>query len=232
MNAYVYSCWDGSPGDCDSGVLNRLEESINIHPERMTELRGYLKKDIRFFKQDRVFGRFILLFDTPCGAVLVSENFQRVYVALGISESIGYAVGATEAYSQFSRPIGYFITTTLLPWDGMIVYDGLLNSSLSAVHKSHLRRAIEAFIDAIDTNTLIISLPRDPTFLDSNLSAATTTAPKIDTEALKILLGPKIHAIASMSEFSQPGSHWPFLRHGYTKEDNPKFIITVMRYPG
>jgi hypothetical protein len=232
MNVGVYSYWDRSAADSKYGVINWFE---SIAPEN-NWLEPF-KRDVRFFKQDRVFGEFILLFDTPSGAILVSDDYQRVFLALGIRDSIGYVMGAREPFEQFSRLIGMPITTTLLPWQDMVVYDGLLHTPRVSVTKKGLKKALRAFMKAVDTGTLITALPRKPlppqSGAKSPAAATASAAPGVNIADLKIRLQSKINTIASMRTYdSEKEGAWVFRRHGYTRAENPHFLVTVISSGG
>jgi hypothetical protein len=137
-----------------------------------------LIKDCVYWESSRVHGTFIVLFDRPDGTILVSQDLKRVYLVLGLEQTLGdvanFIYNAHEtpvrgpkfkAPKFHARLLGSRVTTTLVNWENKIVYDGLIKSETAPMAKV-LQKALQAYIHAVDTKTLIVSLEKkQPTCL-------------------------------------------------------------------
>ena len=146
LNAAVYSYWDTTPSRPDEGIIYWMEKSVEASSNDATlpPLSRYINasfyRDVRHFKDDRVYGTFILLFDTTSGSILVEMKSKKVYKVLGIRDSIGALVGVRKPFQMFSVLIGAELIMTILPWNGDIVYDGLMACKNSKVSRDILRQ--------------------------------------------------------------------------------------------
>ena len=122
LNAAIYSYWDTTPSRPDEGVIYWMEKAVEASStdSSLPPLSRYINtsfyRDVRHFKDDRVYGSFILLFDTPSGSILVEMKSKKVYKVLGIRDSIGTLVGARKPFEMFSALIGAELIMTILPW--------------------------------------------------------------------------------------------------------------------
>lgn len=107
------------------------------------------------------------------GTILVSNDFRKVYLVLGIAQSIGEVyVDQTIGQRQlFDHPFpdlclhnppfsGLCVVTTLLPWQGKIVYDGIVcGIPLPLGRKLVYRTLCRVYKEAVDKGKVISSLP-------------------------------------------------------------------------
>lgn len=236
LNASVYSYWDSSPAAPDEGCVNWVEECLEQivggtpHDRHM---KACFYRDVIYFKEERVFNHFMLLFDTPGGAILVEKGFKNVYRVLGIRDTIGYVVGARDPFSCYSRILGVDIITTLLPWNGDIVYDGLVACG-STVTKGDVKKAIRAYVDAVDRGTLITSFSRTikkvgMTQKLRNKKSNSYSGPSPDR--LKVTLSIQLDCLTAIP-LKPSEVMWVFRRHGYTEQTNPMHGVSVISSSG
>lgn len=130
LNIGVYSYWDRCAGT--NGVYQWFIDMLKCNPHM--KLDKEVDRDVKYWRDSRVFGDFYLLFDRHDGTVLVSLNYQKVYLVLGLANTVGEAL--TKSMPQKKRVdsvptfhnqfLGRKISTTLLNWDDKVVYDGLM----------------------------------------------------------------------------------------------------------
>ena len=84
-----------------------------------------------------MFGKFVILFSRPDGTIVVSEDLNSVYLLVGLYSNFTKMFGGApstfgsssqnkNAYSFHDRTAaGIAFYATLLPFQGIVVYDGL-----------------------------------------------------------------------------------------------------------
>eukprot|EP01031_Cornospumella_fuschlensis_P030444 gene30444-36792_t len=175
LNVKMYTHWYGTPSDPEHGIYAHLDEGFERRKEMKTYpeaklLRQNFEQDCRFWGTSRVTGNLIVLFDRPDGSVLVSGDFQHVYLVLGLAQSMGEVtyLGYRD-WSFYRKPpfpfpcmhspvVGVVIKTTLLNWEGKIVNDGQL-VPVHMASQSMLQKALRAYEMAYNTNAIISQLP-------------------------------------------------------------------------
>ena len=155
-------------------------------------------------------------------------------MVLGIASSVAETVTASVGRG-LQGFIGLTITTTLLNWDGRIVYDGLaLGAPLNAKSFAPTKRSkiISAYIKAMDTNSLIKTLPLiEPENFKLKQS---TVSSKVEMDDLKYSLRKELAFIKALKysgnadELSKINKQWIFRRHGYTEETNSEHLLTIL----
>ena len=127
LNAGMYTHWERTTSS--NGVFKYLLNTVKLN--NLTEaMRDRISKYVINWKADRVTGEFFVLMDRPDGTVLLSSDFKKVYLALGIAQSIGAACDRISHNSILQSPrgvrfghralcghiIGSRVALTLLPW--------------------------------------------------------------------------------------------------------------------
>ena len=129
LNAGMYTNWDRRSSSLSHGVFKYLLNTVELNNLKET-MRDRISKYVIHWKADRVTGEFFVLMDRPDGTVLLSSDFKRVYLALGIAQSIGAACDRAGPNSILRSPrgvqfghralcghiIGSKVALTLLPW--------------------------------------------------------------------------------------------------------------------
>ena len=240
LNAAVYSYWDTTPSRPNEGIIHWMEASVEASSTNTTlpPLSRYINtafyRDVRHFKDDRIYGNFIFIFDTFSGSILVEMKTKKVYKVLGIRDSIGALVGERKPFQMFSAVIGAELVMTILPWNGDIVYDGLMACKKSKVSPDILKQAIRMYVNAVDNGNLIVTLPRLSSSAPSSSSSsrnrlgskkAVYSGPS--PESLKITLSIELDSIKSLPTDDREFM-WVFRRHGYTERENPDHLVTVL----
>lgn len=233
MNTAMYTHWNTTPSTPHHGVFQ--EFATRLTNEIATKA---LDEDIQYWNSSRVYGEYIVLFDRPDGAILVTEDCKKVYLVLGLAQSLGENCNlGFRDRSFFKKPkyappalhgplIGVIIYATLLNWQGMIVYDGLMMPTAMASQQK-VKDALKAYAHSVECGTLITSLVKK--------SGSLTVIPKpdIDTEEvrrLKLELFGELEAIKRKRYRPKQGEFDAliFRRFGYTEEENPNHLVTVL----
>jgi hypothetical protein len=166
---------------------------------------------------------------------LVDQGFKKVYRVLGIRDPLGYLVGARDPFSVYSKVLGMDIMLTLLPWNGDIVYDGLVVCG-SRVSNGDVKRAIRAYVKAVDSGTLITSFARNketvklmkkPGTLKQKLLSQKSHYSGPNPDRLKVTLSVKLASLAALPLVPSE-TLWVFRRHGYSERENPHHGVTVL----
>ena len=175
-------------------------------------------------------GLFFLVEDTVNGAVMVDEKDGAVYEVFGIKETV---------CEPIIRGGGYLpqaVTTTLLPWRGRIVYDGVMKGDVGG----HITPAVAAMLEARvrrarECGAVVRNISHHGPLSDDYdwsksikaemARAATTSA---DDEGV-VNLAKKLLAFPVAS--GAAGEMWIMRRFGYTKQDNPRNMLICMAGP-
>jgi hypothetical protein len=147
LNYKMYSWWYRSSfGVDDSGVhsyaVNVARENKQI-PNLLADVQSAAN-----WPQQRIHDVFYVLFGRPDGCILVSEDGQRVYLVQGIAQSLHEPIQA-----RSRLPI--MIRTTLLPFEGYLVYDGLMTVQPAEITPTRVRKLWKAYWSAVENGTLI-----------------------------------------------------------------------------
>jgi hypothetical protein len=193
-----------------------------------------LARNVKFWKSSRVFGEFYVVCQRPDGTVLVDAKFSKVYLVQGLAQSLGSLFTKIEVASPAtsSTLIGRKLTLTLLPWEGIITYDGICvgwgghSEALSAEERGMVvatyTRALEEgkVISELKLRAYAAPSPAQGACAPLGLGAA-------NIEALAVELKPKLDFIVAASLISASES-WVFRRHGYSEASNPEHWCTVI----
>eukprot|EP01034_Spumella_vulgaris_P046789 gene46789-58347_t len=178
LNAKVYSYWyRGTSGE---GALAYLKGTLSVNPQ--VNWGPGIENDVQYWKDSRVFGDFYILFDREDGTVLLSLDYQKVYLVMGLANTIGEALRVPRKKPKLaSIPLfhdtilGRKVSLSLLNWQGKIVYDGLM-LHMAVMNGDQRNRAFRAYIKAVDNNTLITALER--TLVAGNVPASSSSRAK------------------------------------------------------
>jgi len=121
--------------------------------------------------------------------------------------------------------VGKKISTTLLNWHGVVVYDGLLSVVQDTLPAKKMLKLKRAYLRALDTKTLITHLTTTP--IEEKLEEPASKARAQPTEASMRLLRPTIDRLR-LAPSAPDGTMWVFRRHGYTQRTNPYFLVSVL----
>lgn len=232
MNTSMYTNWNSTPWTPYRGVFQEFASRLITEAGKQA-----LDEDTQYWHSSRIFGEFIVLFDRPDGAILVSEDCKRVYLVLGLAQSIGevsnlgYRNGGYYKKPSYPPPklhgpiMGVIMNTTLLNWQGMIVYDGLM-MSVAMASKGKIKEALKAYVDAVDQSTLI-------TRIEKKTGSLKEIPPPVvnpdEVRRLKLDLFPKLEAIRK-EKYRKKTSDLDMIicrRVGYTEEGNPDHLVTI-----
>jgi hypothetical protein len=169
LNYTMYSHWNYNI-EGGAGVFNYLLGLVTIN------------KDLPMFQQiniDHIYawpGRrvcedFFVLFERRDGTILISDDLKVVYLVKGIQQSLGEILP-----DRHLVPRPYMIRTTLLPFDGCIVYDGLMQLISNRVrdHRVVQQRLRATYIKAFNEKQIRVREPRG-----DDLPAPTSKAPPL-----------------------------------------------------
>lgn len=242
LNVAMYTYMDATSFDPTRGIYDDLV-AINKMKDFKDNWGNSLEEDVIYWTSSRVVGNFIVLFERPDGTIMVSDDYQHVYLVLGIAQSLGDVTnisfegntmkqGKPFGPPKFHSPLfSVVIFTTLLNWDGKIVYDGLLMPQYKP-SPSTMKRAINAYINAVNNGTLFTKLEKKaPSRFNSKLKISDE-----EVNALEISLRADLQSIRSKRPFVKKfeDSDYSnmklivFRRHGYTEQENPDHMISVM----
>jgi hypothetical protein len=235
LNAGIYTYWDTTPADPQHGLYDHLKDYVeqNDAPHDKDIVKA-VKKDCQYWKTSRIHGSFIVLLERPDGTILVSQDCKQVYLVLGQAQSLGevanfiYRNGMPAKGTPYSSPkfhsrlIGSRILTTLINWEDKIVYDGLLHPE-EQPEKSTVRKALQAYIQAVNKKTLMVTLVKK----------------KVDTPKVEVFSSGEFdrvkteyrHVLDEMKTFPTIPSMWVVRRYGYTEKENPNHLVTLLSSP-
>lgn len=241
LNVNMHTHWHGTPSNPEYGVYAHLEQGLK-DPRRLKDfpnvdlLRRNFEQDCRYWSSSRVSGNLIFLFDRPDGSILVSEDYKSVYLVLGQAQSIGevsnlaYKNGNFYQKPPFLPPrlhgpvVGVVIKTTLLNWEGKVVYDGLLAPAHMATQAA-LKKALKAYETAYNSHTIVSQLPLvEPSApLGSPLSEQ-------EVVILAAAVREDVRAICGRPIIPENAKNgiWIFRRMGYSEQENPNHVALIM----
>jgi hypothetical protein len=173
--AYLWSFWHKTINAAYEPASRMLREIIDAkHPD----WRHPFATECRYWNSNKTFGKFIVLFERPDGTILVSENFQRVYLVVShldrtlaeiancdyheewlAANKLSFTFDPRQAYDPPKYLHGPIIGTktgcTLLNWDkNKIVFDGF-TTVVEIANSFMIKKAIQAYYHAVDHGTLI-----------------------------------------------------------------------------
>jgi hypothetical protein len=236
LNEGVFAFWHSLPSDPSHGIFHHLQKQIEKEGDQACI--EALNKDCVYWESSRVHGTFIVLFDRPDGTILVSQDLKRVYLVLGLEQTIGTVTnfihgakgnivkGAPFKAPKFhARLLGSRITTTLVNWENKIVYDGLITSH-SAPKPRIIQRALQAYIHAVDTKTLIVSLDKKQPSVATKYRGFESQS---EYERVLAELRPMLEEIEALPPAGavENAPSWVALRNGYTEQENPDHVMLL-----
>lgn len=161
-------------------------------------------------------------------------DFQKVYIVLGIAQSICSAIRQQiiKSNQSYSLLVGQKLRLTLLPYDNRIVYDGLMTVMEPMSHQQ-LKRSFKAYVNAFNTKTLIHRIeliePKVESHQEIKLSGTELLQVKSIAQDIKSLPYISTKPITTNNPI---GESWIFRRHGYSEQENPEHAVTVMQSSG
>jgi len=241
LTARIFTYWDrlGYAHDEDAQSMMEFVEQMSLQFPHIPGLqhdpvRELLQRNVKFWKSSRVFGEFYVVCQRRDGTILINAKFSKVYLVQGIAQSIGSICTKFEDASPAtsSTLIGRKYTLTLLPWEGIITYDGICHGwgGHSEIMSAEERGMVVAtYTRALEEGKVISKLklraeaaPSPPPDLSTLLGLGAATI-----EALALELKPKLDFIIAASPISAAES-WVFRRHGYTEMSNPEHWCSVI----
>lgn len=266
LNAAMYTYWKGTPGTPKRGAFKHLQQIAEANPSISETWSKALNADCKYWLSSRISGDFFVLFERVDGTVFISADYKHVYLVLGLAQTVGEIfqspmplsrLGVTRceipndsttqkefSFSFHGPIIGMRVATTLLPWEGKIVYDGLMIAK-SKANPIELKNLQRLYIDAVDRDKLIWKLPliEDPSLLAASNGAGGGNGSIVsqdEIQAVRTALDSKLKKMASISKYKSSGKGanddfgiiWVFRRHGYNEKDNPDHLITVLTSAG
>jgi hypothetical protein len=249
LNVALYSYWGNTFATPTRGVFHAFKRDYGPHLDEFG-WKSVVENDLPYWQSSRVFGHFIVLFERPDGTVLVSEDYKRVYLVLGLAQSIAEVVYPiiNQRSGKYPPPpfhgplIGMKCMMTLLNWEGKIVYDGLL-APIEKVPTKHLKNAVNAYVKAVNTKQILTQLEKKPISFDLNPTDAglkkveagevpeeETRDDIIEIESIRMSMRSELARIkATKSRTLQEMSQTiVFRRFGYTERENPEHMIGLM----
>jgi hypothetical protein len=181
LNLGIYENWNNQNGN--PGIISWTRDWLSINNSSKTKWEDLLERDAKYWKDSRVFGTFHVLFVRVDGTILVSVDFKKVYLVLGIVHAIDDIHSGRVVQTESSIPdffgyvgckclqcrsplisvhgtfMGKRANTTLLNWRDKIVYDGLFKIE-RAMTENETRKAIAVYISAVDNGSLITRLEK------------------------------------------------------------------------
>eukprot|EP01040_Poterioochromonas_malhamensis_P003007 gene3007-3194_t len=170
ININVYKYWERTPDDPHKGIFHCLLADIESdETERAFRYKEFME-DCPYWNSSKVFGDFIVLMERRDGSILVSADYSKVYLVLGHLDSLagkitfipGKGFSYVEKYPapKIHGPInGVKVKMILLNWQNKVAYDGMM-SPREMVSKAALKKALQAYLKALNRGTLITSLPK------------------------------------------------------------------------
>eukprot|EP01031_Cornospumella_fuschlensis_P037856 gene37856-45988_t len=233
INAAMYTYWDSLPLDPNFGVFEaaqaQLQESDDTRAEHLLSL---FIRNGKYWGTSRVQGNFVFLFDRPDGGIMVSSDYQRVYLVLGLGQSIGdlcnigfkngnfYRKNPLPEYRMHSRIGGMQISAMLLNWEGKITCDGFI-TPVSIATKVMVQNALKAYEKAYNEGTIISQL---------ELIAPAKKASVLDEGEVQVFtnaLRDDLTAIMSKPQAPDTNNAWFLSRYGFTEETNPDHFLII-----
>eukprot|EP01040_Poterioochromonas_malhamensis_P003008 gene3008-3195_t len=161
INVTAYSNWEGTASNPYQGIFHYVLAYIESNEAVKDFLYKEFMEDCRYWNSSKVFGDFIVLMERPDGTILVSSDCSKVYLVVGLSSSVAVLSGADAYLPMVHGSISsLLITTVLLNWQNKIVYDGFISPG-EAVSEETLGKAFQAYLSALQTGSLITSLPKN-----------------------------------------------------------------------
>lgn len=231
MNNGVYTYWD-QLGSLKVSIIEYLRELASVN--KLTDWESMIESYVQYWKDCRIFGIFYLVVGRDDGAILISENLQKVYLVQGIAQSI-----TTACRKLNGSFIGIKIQTTLLPWQDNIVYDGLMMVISDKITIQNKQKIKQIYLKAVENKTIIMKIKLKVLSTTSRTQPVSATS-SIDNnnfiKDLKQQLFLELDAISkaktgkvhSNSVSIEIAGAWVFRRHGYTAYENPHNLLTIM----
>eukprot|EP01040_Poterioochromonas_malhamensis_P014463 gene14463-16008_t len=248
ININVYKYWERTPDDPHKGIFHCLLADIESdETERAFRYKEFME-DCPYWNSSKVFGDFIVLMERRDGSILVSADYSKVYLVLGHLDSLagkitfipGKGFSYVEKYPapKIHGPInGVKVKMILLNWQNKVAYDGMM-SPREMVSKAALKKALQAYLQALNRGTLITSLPKKES-VTAHVQPCKVDKEEYESYRLKYLLelqsigsrpSPKEFDINSPLELSSLRKHYLVYRScGCKDEECVSHIIAALR---
>lgn len=172
LNEEMYNHWDCLPQAPENGIFQELLKAQANPDIAKSLLEGVdLMEDAQYWKMSRVFGEFVVLFDRPDGTIMVSKDLSAVYLVVNpnspqplgatFGQSVGWPNGANTAYFLHGPVLGAAVEINLINWQRRVI-NGSWSAAVVAAPAVLVRQALGAYMRAVDTNSLVVYLPRIP----------------------------------------------------------------------
>ena len=236
MNSAQESLEEISSSEPASGEKDEEDVSREF-PSLEEQARAVVEEAPRWASQ-RVSGKFYLLLMREDGTVVVTaEKPRRVYVVAGRVEPLFKLMEAGKrGIPMFGPP--FLATLNLVPFRHLISYDScVMSAGMPASSPQELRQLraelTAAYIDAIDSGNLIVSMPYVDQSSSKNAASAANMAPPESPQPYTPS-AEEAEFLASLQHmwFDETNeASWVFRRRDYTEESNPDHECCVLAAP-
>jgi len=138
LNASMYTYWKRTPLS-KTGSLNYIKENASKLHNSISQVETVVTREVKYWRESRVYDTFGVLLERSDGTIVISQDLRRVFLVLGITQSLGsglphmpsnlpfrYDSNRSQLASSLCKRLLYASATlTLLPWEGKIVFDGI-----------------------------------------------------------------------------------------------------------
>lgn len=241
LNLGMYRYWSSSPRNINEGVYHAVTKYYqkSLEGKNRNPYENALVEDCIYWNSSRIFGDFTILFERPDGTILISENYQEVFLVLGQAQSLGEVAnlarksnGDWNKRSPYALPklhspiIGVKVSVTLLNWKNRILYDGLMQP-IDTCSKKQLILALQSYLTHLENNTIIYSLPKKEIQGVHPLLIKPLSKDVIQSLILKH--SQELNYLKQQYFHPKDSSHiWSFSRHGYSEEFNANHYLSVL----
>ncbi len=237
INVAAYSNWEGTASTPYQGIFHYVLAYIESNKAAKDFLYKDFLEDCPYWNSSKVFGDFIVLMERPDGTILVSVDYSKVYLVVGLVNSVASVSGADYYFPKIhGRISSILITTVLLNWQNKIVYDGFLSPG-EAVSDETLEKAFQAYLNALNTGTLITNLPKNeataaqvkPFMLNEEEYESYRLRYLLELQSIN--LKPSIEGFDINNPFAlkEVIQHYVVYRRlGYTEEETPQHLLAAL----
>mmetsp|Transcript_16947 Transcript_16947/g.47309 ORF Transcript_16947/g.47309 Transcript_16947/m.47309 type:complete len:446 (-) Transcript_16947:307-1644(-) len=194
----------------------------NLVPHCVQVMQTALSRDASFWghQEYRVTGSFFAVRQIEEGMLLLREGDEKptVYVALGIAENM------LEVIKRAQRDLPVNLETTLLPFLGRLIYDGLQTSNMCS--STPALAELEALVEEAQANGNVVDC-LSLTDCPPPMPATESSRPLQLSQAAENALQQIADARTDVSQAPM----WVCRRFGYTESENPNHMAMFMAGP-
>jgi hypothetical protein len=230
----MMSYWESGPSGVPGTGVYDVARQMVLHGEHLdANFRRRADRDCLAWPATRVKETFIVHRLLASGTVLVTADVlsgttPRVYVALGLGDAIHDLV-----YGPGQGAEATTCKTCLLPWQGRLVYDGIVEAQRlprEAATKAK-RLAEKAYRTAVANGTLITQIDEEALGAAASRAAADRDPDEgcedeeddVDLSPEEVAIQAAVTAAGAVADLTIV-----FRRLGYTPETNPNKLIGYM----